>query len=176
MSDQTTTVLYKVVDGVAVITLNRPKQKNALNQQIRSELLQFLIQAKNDLAVKTIVLTGNGGAFSAGQDLAEEIAGGVPTQLLMEEEYRPIIFAIDQSEKLVIAAVDGAVAWAKEIAQKAPLAVRDSKRALKESQNTDLHHAYSYEASLQSVVTASDDAKEGIRAFVEKREPVFKGE
>ena len=260
MTDQASAVRYNDVDGVAVITLNRPAQKNAFTLQMRNELLQSLNNAKSDDAVKAIVLTGSAGAFSAGQDLVEGIEGGVPTQLLLEEEYRPIIFAIDQSEKLVIAAVDGpaagvsaavalacdlvvmspkayyyqafiaigvipdggatwqlvqqlgykralelvisgqklpaaravelglanrvseaelalddALEWAKDIAQKAPLAVRDSKRALKEAQNTDLNHAFTYEASLQSIVTASEDAKEGISAFVEKRKPVFKG-
>lgn len=67
------------------------------------------------------------------------------------------------------------VAWAEELAQKAPLAVRYSKRALKEAMSTSFNESLVTEAALQAVVSASDDAAEGIKAFVEKRKAVFTG-
>ncbi|MGI8330199.1 enoyl-CoA hydratase/isomerase family protein [Actinomadura scrupuli] len=64
------TVTYEVGEYVARITLNRPAARNALNDQMTGELLDALKAAKNDDAVRVIVLTGAGDrAFCAGADL-----------------------------------------------------------------------------------------------------------
>jgi enoyl-CoA hydratase/carnithine racemase len=57
--------------GVAVITLNRPQKKNALSIALREEAVAVLGRLADDIAVKTLVVTGSGGCFSAGFDLGE---------------------------------------------------------------------------------------------------------
>jgi enoyl-CoA hydratase/carnithine racemase len=64
-------VISTVQDGVAVITLNRPGARNALNRQLLAELHGALAEATADDGVRVIVLTGAGTAFCAGADLKE---------------------------------------------------------------------------------------------------------
>jgi len=65
------TVLEARTGFVLTLTLNRPTQKNAFNTVQWRELRDALREAKGDDAVRVVVLTGAGGAFSAGQDLGE---------------------------------------------------------------------------------------------------------
>ena len=65
------TVLEARNAGVLTLTLNRPAQRNAFNTVMWRELRDALRDAKADDGVRAVVLTGAGGAFSAGQDLAE---------------------------------------------------------------------------------------------------------
>ena len=58
-------------DGVRILTLDRPEVRNALNDSLREALMEALIAAKHDDAVRALVLTGSGGAFCAGLDLAD---------------------------------------------------------------------------------------------------------
>ena len=59
-------------DGVCYLTINRPKQLNALNGATISELNQAIIKANNDKLVKCIILTGaDNKAFVAGADIKE---------------------------------------------------------------------------------------------------------
>ena len=58
-------------DGVAVLTLNRPEKKNALSIALREEVVALLGRMADDEALKTLVITGSGGCFSAGFDLRE---------------------------------------------------------------------------------------------------------
>jgi enoyl-CoA hydratase len=63
-------LLYEVEDGVATVTLNRPDQRNALNAQLLSELVDAVRRARDDAEVRAVVLTGAGDkAFCAGADL-----------------------------------------------------------------------------------------------------------
>jgi len=64
---------------------------------------------------------------------------------------------------------------AAQLAQKAPLALRYAKQSLRKVMQMELGDAISYEAALQNRLLRSEDAKEGIRAFLEKRQPVFMG-
>ncbi len=59
------------VEGVAVLTLNRPEKKNALSIALRDEVTAALQRLAADETVKVVVLRGAGGAFSAGFDLEE---------------------------------------------------------------------------------------------------------
>ncbi len=65
------TVLFERRDGVALLTLNRPEKRNAFNDQQYDDLADALSEARADEAIKTAVITGAAGAFSAGQDLGE---------------------------------------------------------------------------------------------------------
>ena len=71
--------------------------------------------------------------------------------------------------------LDETRAWADEIAQKAPLSLRHAKATVMTAVESDLGSTYSQEANLQLACVHSEDAQEGIRAFMEKRKPVFSG-
>jgi enoyl-CoA hydratase/carnithine racemase len=63
-------LLYEVKDGVARLTLNRPEQRNALNSALLGQLVAALKTARDDEAVRAVVLTGAGDkVFCAGADL-----------------------------------------------------------------------------------------------------------
>src|SRR5882724_11723300 len=65
-------VVYESKDGIAYITMNRPKVLNALNQKTFAELRLALERAQNDGAVRGVILTGAGDkAFIAGEDIGE---------------------------------------------------------------------------------------------------------
>lgn len=254
------TLNYSVDGQVALITLNRPQVLNACDQRLRQELLAALQLADADEEVRVKVLTGAGRAFCVGQDLSDGAVRSESVRSLLEQEYQPIMLALDQSAKLTIAAVNGAAAgvgsalaltcdlvimaddaymyqafialglvpdggatwqlvrqlgyrqalelaidggripagqcldlgltnrvapaasllqhalqWAAQLADKAPLAVRYSKQALKFAQRHSLEEAIACEAQLQQILADSSDAVEGTRAFLEKRKPVFTG-
>ena len=72
--------------------------------------------------------------------------------------------------------VDDVLAMAKTFAEGPPIAIRLSKRAMYRNVDSSLQEALEFETFAQNVAAATRDAKEGIAAFVEKRDPKFKGE
>jgi 2-(1,2-epoxy-1,2-dihydrophenyl)acetyl-CoA isomerase len=68
-----------------------------------------------------------------------------------------------------------AVAWARQFATGAPLAQRAAKRAVRAASGSGLSEAISLEAQLQYPLTHSQDFKDGVAAFFQKRKPVFSG-
>ena len=68
-----------------------------------------------------------------------------------------------------------ALAWAEELAAKSPLALRYAKQALNAAMEMSVGETISYEAGLQHLCINSDDAKEGVAAFIEKRAPRWQG-
>ncbi len=73
-------ILYEKQRSGVLITLNRPERLNAFNDQMRNELQLALEEAEQDPAVRAIVLTGAGRAFSAGADMSGGGAAGAKTQ------------------------------------------------------------------------------------------------
>jgi len=71
--------------------------------------------------------------------------------------------------------LDEARGWAIELAGRAPLSLRYAKDAVRTAITSDLPRTYDREVELQMLCSESEDAKEGIRAFVQKRAPEFKG-
>jgi len=65
------TLLIKKSDGVAVISLNRPTKRNAMNPTLHREMTAALEELRSDAATKVIVITGAGDVFCAGMDLKE---------------------------------------------------------------------------------------------------------
>jgi enoyl-CoA hydratase len=93
--------------GVAVVTLNRPEKKNALSIALRDEVTARLSQLSGDQAVRALVITGRGGSFSAGFDLAEfPVTDPAHQQRLWASSDR-FHHAIHRFPLPVIAAVDG---------------------------------------------------------------------
>jgi trans-feruloyl-CoA hydratase/vanillin synthase len=64
-------VLVRVEDGIAWVSLNRPSKRNAINPGIVYEMVDVLDALELEDAVKCLIITGSGDAFSAGQDLKE---------------------------------------------------------------------------------------------------------
>ena len=73
------TLIYEKSDGVAYITLNRPKALNAYNVQMRDDLFQALKAVKDDGEVRVVILKGAGEkAFCAGADLSDFLSAPPP--------------------------------------------------------------------------------------------------
>lgn len=100
-------------NNVLIITLNRPDKFNSFNREMALELQNELDNAENNELVRSIVLTGTGKAFCAGQDLSEAIdPNGPGIEKIVREHYNPIILKIRKIEKPIIAAVNGVAAGA----------------------------------------------------------------
>jgi 2-(1,2-epoxy-1,2-dihydrophenyl)acetyl-CoA isomerase len=253
-------ILYEKQNGVALITLNRPQALNAFTPEMNGELQDALKDADADKEVRCFLITGEGRAFCAGQDLkgrTREQRGSLGASL--REKYNPIILRFHRTEKIVIAAVNGVAAGAGcnlalacdlrvaseeaqfiqafvrvglapdsggsfvlprlvghskalellllgepvnakealriglvakvvppselkktavQIAEKlarGPRSVGLIKRAVVRSFLSDLEAQLEYEAHLQEIAGRSADYDEGVRAFLEKRQPVFTG-
>jgi 2-(1,2-epoxy-1,2-dihydrophenyl)acetyl-CoA isomerase len=107
------TVLRDLANGALTLTLNRPDALNSFNVEMKETLLAALKEAARDKAVRVVLLTGAGRAFSAGQDLKERQdpgAADLGTELRLR--YNPIIRAMRRLEKPVIGAINGVAAGA----------------------------------------------------------------
>ncbi|MDI3285714.1 enoyl-CoA hydratase [Polyangium sp. 15x6] len=107
MSEQVLLVEHE--GPVAVVTLNRPRAKNALDNELLGALLETLPRLGEDASVRAVVLTGAGGAFCAGADLKSamgslQAAGGFDAIM---DRYHGIIRAIVNAPKPFVAMVEG---------------------------------------------------------------------
>jgi enoyl-CoA hydratase len=104
------TILYETRGPVALITLNRPARRNAMNAAMLSELAVALDGAEADAAVRAIVLTGAGPGFCAGFDLQEQAerrpSGVAQWRPLLRRDFE-VIMRFWHSPKPTIAAVRG---------------------------------------------------------------------
>ncbi len=255
-------IQVKNENGTCTITLNRPDVYNALNRETKLELISQIRKAGRDEAVKSIVLTGAGKAFSTGQDLNDRTVSDGPSVDLgytLETEWNPLVNAIRESEKIVIGAINGVVAGAgisvalacdfiyaksaikfvsgfaniglcpdagssfifaraigyqkaleffltnapmmsedlekaglvnyvgedflekaNEMATRingmAPLSVQNIKKNLQFALDQDFKESMRRETYTQRFLGNSKDYQEGLKAFFEKRKPVFKGQ
>ncbi|MGW7056746.1 2-cyclohexenylcarbonyl CoA isomerase [Streptomyces sp. NPDC054887] len=114
------TVLYEVTDGLATITINRPDAMNAMNTEAKVALRDAVQAAAADQAVRAVLLTATGRAFCVGQDLKEHIAslaadresGSGRTMSTVREHYNPVVRALTEMPKPVVAGVNGVAAGA----------------------------------------------------------------
>ena len=255
-------LLIKAEDGIAIITINRPKAMNALNEKTLIELQDIFVSVAEDVTVKVVIITGSGEkAFVAGAD----IAAMQPLSALEARQFAKlghrVMSAIERCPKPVIAAVNGfalgggcelalgcdirivaenarfgqpevnlgvipgfggtqrlarligkgraleliltgemidaAEAYriglankvvpldqlldttkkmASAIISKGSYAVQLAKEAVHNGLELDLDRANQYEAELFGLCFATADQKEGMEAFLEKRQAKFKGE
>jgi enoyl-CoA hydratase len=254
-------LLYEKRDGIAFITFNRPKVLNALNRKTIEELHQVLLDARDDAAVRVLILTGAGEkAFVAGADIGE-LAQQTPVDgkefslygqsvfHLLETLGKPSIcaingFALGGGCELALACsiriasktarlgqpevklgilpgyggsqrltrlcgkgvahelcltgemigaeeaqriglvnrihepaqlLPAAEAMAKKIVEKAPLAVKYCMEAIERGAEMPLEEGLFLEATLFGLCCATEDMREGTKAFLQKRPAQFKG-
>jgi enoyl-CoA hydratase len=252
---------YEKRDGIAYITFNRPKVLNALNRKTIEELREVLLDARDDAAVRVLILTGAGEkSFVAGADIGElalqtPVSGkefslfGQGVIHLLETMGKPSICAINgfalgggcevalactiriasknaklgqpevklgiipgyggtqrlarlcgkgvahelclsgemitAEEALRIGLVNhvyepaellpAAEALAKKIMANAPLAVKYAMEAIERGMEMTKEEGLFLEATLFGLACSTEDMREGTKAFLEKRQPQFKG-
>ncbi|QFU08227.1 1,2-epoxyphenylacetyl-CoA isomerase [Rhodobacteraceae bacterium THAF1] len=104
-------IRYAVREDIAILTLNRPDRKNALNTQMRAEITHAVKAAGTEARV--LVMTGAGDAFCSGQDLSDGgNAANLDLERTLRDEYEPMLNAIVDCPIPTISAVKGAAAGA----------------------------------------------------------------
>lgn len=254
----TEVLVERPAPGVAVIRINRPEARNALNQSVRVALADHFTALGNDPEVRCIVLTGSERIFAAGADL-RDLAERSTVEMMLRNTHR-LWQTIAACPKPVIAAVNGlalgggcelamhadiivagegasfgqpevrvgimpgaggtqrltraigkframkmvltgqpvaarealemglasevvadaevlsrALALAAEIAALPPLAVMQIKEVVLAGQDVSLDAALALERKAFQLLFASEDQKEGMRAFLDKRKPEYQG-
>jgi len=248
----------QAVPAVALVSLNRPKELNALNPQLMGELLQAFQELDKDPEVRAIVLTGNDQAFAAGADI-RQMAGMSAVDMIKQNQFQ-VWDDIARTSKPVLAAVSGyalgggcelalmcdliiasetakfgqpevkigtipgaggtqrltraigkaksmelilsgrmlsaaealqfgmvarifpqdsylkeTLTLASEIASMPPVAVRLAKEAVNKACENHLTEGLAFERRNFYLTFATEDQKEGMKAFTEKRKPDFQG-
>jgi 2-(1,2-epoxy-1,2-dihydrophenyl)acetyl-CoA isomerase len=131
-ANQSAPVLISSAEGVLEITLNRPERRNAVDGAMAAGLLRAFDEQAREPAVRAVLISGAGGAFCAGADLADlrehreatadraypegtgadapaEIAGQAPPDVrsVLERRYHPLLRSMRTIEKPVLCAVQG---------------------------------------------------------------------
>jgi enoyl-CoA hydratase len=116
-------LLYEVADGIAVITINRPDRRNAINSAMREAMFEVWPRFEADDRAQVAILTGAGETFCAGMDLVEAADTGLR---IPPRNFMPVLGETIEVTKPVIAAVQGyAFAGGWLLAQMCDLCVAD---------------------------------------------------
>ena len=106
-------IKYELIDNVGKITLNRPDRYHSFVREMALQLQEILDKCNSDKNVRAILLTAEGKAFCAGQDLGEFTnPSDINFSKAIQEHYNPIIMKIRNIEKPIVAAVNGIAAGA----------------------------------------------------------------
>lgn len=167
--------------GVLIVTLNRPHVRNAINAATAEAIADAFSELAADNArfglpeVKRGLVAAAGGLLR----LPRQVPSHLAAEWALTGEY--ISAAEARAAGLVnrITPPGEALAQAFELAQRiarnGPLAVAATKRILAESPGWPLAEAFDRQREITEPVRGSQDAREGSRAFVEKREPHWQG-
>lgn len=100
-------------DHLGIIRFNRPEVYNSFTREMSLAFIEALDNYGRDSSVRAIMITGNGKAFCAGQDLAEAVEDNdITVERAVDEHYNPMVALLRTIEKPVIAAVNGVAAGA----------------------------------------------------------------
>lgn len=106
-------IQHHIENQVCIIKLNRPKVFNSFNKDMAMQMQAILDDCEKNADVRAILLTGEGKAFCAGQDLQEITdPNGPELSAIVREHYNPIIERIRNIEKPIVCAVNGVAAGA----------------------------------------------------------------
>ena len=103
------TVLYEMHDGIARIRLNRPHRLNAMVPQLMRDLHYAFVAAASDRAVRVVILSGEGRAFCAGDDLKESAKGHGDVGTIREfvDDVQRVTIDMKSMPKPIIGAIHG---------------------------------------------------------------------
>src|SRR5439155_1660121 len=183
---------YEKRGRIVTITIDRPERRNALDLEHFGQLADAWVRFRDDDEAWVAILTGVGDVYCVGADLksfipivterADKLQAGeskVPQEGSAYTMAHSLVAVMRDGATLpdgttftlykpVIAAING-------ICLNGPLAVRACKQSAKESAFLSLREALANESRYSATVFMSDDAKEGLAAFREKRAPVWCG-
>jgi enoyl-CoA hydratase/carnithine racemase len=102
------TVAYTEKDGILHVKLNRPDKRNAVNQQLISDVTECFREVATLPSVQVVLLSGEGKCFSAGTDLTSFQAGGSQADIRrFVRRYQQMFNEVELLEKVVIAVIHG---------------------------------------------------------------------
>jgi 2-(1,2-epoxy-1,2-dihydrophenyl)acetyl-CoA isomerase len=109
-------IRFESAGGIARVTLNRPDRLNSFTSRMHGELREALAHVQRDDSMRVLLLTGEGRGFCAGQDLSDRkvAPGDAPVDLgaSIEENYKPLVLALQSLPVPVVCAVNGVAAGA----------------------------------------------------------------
>ena len=138
-------IRYEVEGGIGTLTIDRPEKRNAMTYAMLADFHNAIECAGRDDATRVVILTGAGGAFCAGTDLSED--------LLMQT-------AREEAERFLSIS---------------PLSARLMKDLVYRGLERDVQTHMRAHAEALAACFASDDHREGVAAFLERRSARFTG-
>ena len=127
MKDYKTIKVEEREDGICIITFNRPESLNALSFELTHEMLDCLKNIENNLAIRVIILTGAGRAFSSGMDLKDSQVALKPVKKIPEEYHGfDYLLAKDKIKRTILAQkmLSQVMIWLRKIPQPVIAAVK----------------------------------------------------
>lgn len=106
------TILFDVAEGVATLTMNRPKSLNALNKQLIDDMTAALDRIEADDDIRCLLITGAGRGFCSGADLSDPTGSGGDLGDALDNMYNPFGRRLRELTVPIVAAVNGPCAGA----------------------------------------------------------------
>ncbi len=107
MSVPNVVVTSQPSERIAVVSINRPERRNAIDDNVRQRLLDCLASALNEPSIRAVILTGEGGTFCAGGDLTTLAGLDVQAARARLQSGHKVVRLLVNADKPVIAAVEG---------------------------------------------------------------------